>query len=186
MRVSVWSTWVRVRNWMQSRQLVGVDRHGNEYYEEYQGHGLPLRRLVQRAGKSSRWLAISRGDHAGEGADKYPVLWWQWLVRVRDAPPAPAELERLERQQAVLRERVARLEAEDAKLRAQQAAERAMQEPEEEGVNEPTLEIYREAGRAAAAHAGAGDGTEAAAATGAETWTGMAAEVSPRRRRRRV
>ena len=74
--------YIQQRDDVLGRELVGVDKFGNKYYQYYSFHGLPTRRLVLYKFFSTNKFHI---DPHFQG----------WLHRQDTVPPTPEELQRL-------------------------------------------------------------------------------------------
>ncbi len=99
---------------------VGEDPDGNVYYLHDPGYGQALRRMVEYK------------DPIPDPA-KLHMLWSSWLRNRREHPPTPQEIAKYERDRVLLAARVKDLEEADAKLRAQEQLEKAMNGGEEPG-----------------------------------------------------
>ena len=73
---------VQQRDNLLGRERIGVDRHGNKYYQYFSYHGLPTKRIVLY--KFFDTNCIHQDPH-----------FVGWLRRNEILPPTPEELERL-------------------------------------------------------------------------------------------
>eukprot|EP01116_Phalansterium_solitarium_P008002 TRINITY_DN21163_c0_g1_i1.p1 TRINITY_DN21163_c0_g1~~TRINITY_DN21163_c0_g1_i1.p1 ORF type:complete len:165 (+),score=36.03 TRINITY_DN21163_c0_g1_i1:131-625(+) len=105
------SRWVqKLRSVFTGATHVGTDSFGNKYFSRVQ------------SGEIRRHIEYKNGEMMPT-AELSP-LWRAWLTKKRDLPPTDQELQVEDQKKRWLKQRVAELEREDAKLRLQEIAER--------------------------------------------------------------
>ncbi|RDD43650.1 Mimitin, mitochondrial [Trichoplax sp. H2] len=119
-------SWLR-RLFSKSRQLVGTDLSGNQYFEITAGTDKRIKRIVETGGRECDYVPGS-----------IPVEWEAWLRGKRVEPPTVEELIEREQRAQLLAKRVIALEEKEAQM---------LQKPEEEL---PTSSRARYVGHASA------------------------------------
>lgn len=94
----------------QKKILVGSDRAGNRYF-------------VQVGAEHKRWVEHPGSENLGDSRT-VPLAWYGWLRHTRAEAPTVEEVDAEAAAQAALQQRVAALNAADAKLRLQEMAEK--------------------------------------------------------------
>lgn len=94
----------------QKKILVGSDRAGNRYF-------------VQVGAEHKRWVEHPGSENLGDSRT-VPLAWYGWLRHTRTEAPTVEEVDAEAAAQAALQQRVAALNAADAKLRLQEMAEK--------------------------------------------------------------
>jgi len=94
----------------QKKMLVGSDRAGNRYF-------------VQVGAEHKRWVEHPGSENLGDSRT-VPLAWYGWLRHTRAEAPTVEEVDAEAAAQAALQQRVAALNAADAKLRLQEMAEK--------------------------------------------------------------
>lgn len=87
---------------------MGVDVHGNAYFRG-------MRRTMAGHMEEKRWVKLKGMQYYDYTPEAVPPEWFRWLNRGRQQPPTPEELQQYDQQRLALQQRVAVLDAEEAK-----------------------------------------------------------------------